>query len=79
VPLTPDDKRNETIKFSANWANMLANTIMSVGVFVPIFNLLYGILPNTAHPALVYGSTPVCFGAGCGIHLARKWLLRGLR
>ena len=56
MPLTPDDKRNESIKLSANWCNMLANTLMSVGVFVPIFNAIYGILPSTVYPALVYGS-----------------------
>ena len=79
MPLTTDEKRNESIKLSANWANMLANTIVSVGVFIPILNAVYGILPNALDPILVYGSAPICLAAGWGIHIAGQWLLRGLR
>ncbi|CCE08455.1 conserved hypothetical protein [Bradyrhizobium sp. STM 3843] len=79
MPLTPDDRRNERLKLLANWANTLATAIVSVGVFVPIGQEIYGFLPQSTDPTLVYISAPICFAAGLLLHLGAQWLLGGLR
>ena len=79
MPLTPDERHNERLKVLANWANTLATAIVSVGVFVPIGQEVYGFLPQNTDPTLVYVSAPICFGAGLLLHLGGQWVLGGLR
>jgi hypothetical protein len=79
MPLTPDERRNERLKLAANWANALATANVSIGAFVPIGQAVYGFLPQTTDPVLIYGSAPICFGAGLFLHLSGQWALGGLR
>ncbi|MGJ5022797.1 hypothetical protein [Bradyrhizobium oligotrophicum] len=79
MPLTPEERQNERLKLLANWANTLATAIVSVGVFVPIGQEIYGFLPQNTDPTLIYVSAPVCFTAGLILHLVGQWVLGGLR
>jgi hypothetical protein len=79
MPLTADERRNERLKLTANWANTLATAIITIGTFVPLAQYVYGILPANADPVMVYGSAMVCIGAGWLIHLLGQWILGGLR
>ena len=79
MPLTADERRNERLRLAANWANTLATAVVSVGVFVPIAQAVYGFLPQNTNPTLVYASAPICLGAGLLLHLAGQWVLGGLR
>ena len=79
MALTADERRNERLKLAANWANTLATAIVSIGAFVPIGQAIYGFLPQNTDPVLVYGSAPICFGAGLFLHLFGQWTLGGLR
>jgi hypothetical protein len=76
--VTPDERRNERLKLTANWANTIATAIMAAGTFVPAANFIYGILPQNTDLAVVYGSGVICIGAGILIHLWGQWIMGGL-
>jgi hypothetical protein len=76
--MTSEERRNESLKLVANWANTIATAIMTAGTFVPAAQFIYGILPQNANLTVVYGSGVICIGAGILIHLGGQWFLRGL-
>jgi hypothetical protein len=44
--MTSEERRNESLKLVANWANTIATAIMTAGTFVPAAQFIYGILPQ---------------------------------
>lgn len=56
----------------------MATAVLTVGTFVPLGQYVYGFLPQTTDPNLVYGSAVICIGAAFGIHLLGHWVLGDL-
>lgn len=68
--MTPEERNNEKLKLTASWLNGLAVAIFSVGVFAPIGQKVFGIIPAAVKPELIYGSVVVCVIMGPIIHWA---------
>jgi hypothetical protein len=77
--MTPDERRNERLKLTANWANTIGTAIITAGTFIPAAQFIYGVLPKETDLTMVYGSGVICIGTGILIHLAGQWILGGLR
>jgi hypothetical protein len=44
--MTPDERRNERLKLTANWANTIGTAIITAGTFIPAAQFIYGVLPK---------------------------------
>ncbi len=77
--MTEDERRNEHLKLVANWGNTLATGVITAGVFVPIAQEIFNILPPGTDFGLVAGIGIVCFTVGLCIHLVAHLFLGGLR
>ena len=77
--MTDEERRNEHMKLVANWCNTLATGVITAGVFVPIAQEIFNILPKDTDFGLVAGIGVVCFAVGLGIHIVAHLFLGALR
>jgi hypothetical protein len=77
--MTPDEIRNEKSKNTAVWLNQIATAVLTAGSFVPAFQAIFNILPQTADSGLVYGMAGICIVLAIAIHLVGRAILGGLR
>ena len=77
--MTPDDIRNEKFKHAAVWANQVATAVLTAGSFVPAFQAIFNILPQTTDSGLVYGMAGICIVLATAIHFLGRAILGGLR
>jgi hypothetical protein len=77
--VTAEERRNEHLKLVANWLNTLATGVMTAGVFVPVAQEIFNILPVGTDNGLVVGIGTVCFALAFGIHIVAHLFLGGLR
>jgi hypothetical protein len=77
--MTPDEKLNENRKLLANLLNAVANSVLTVGTFVPAAQFLFGFLPAGANEVLLYGTGLICIGTAVLIHLLGHLVLRSLQ
>jgi hypothetical protein len=69
---------NERLKITATWISNLGTAIFAVGGFGPIISFSYGVFPAIAIPTVV-GTSATCLGVAVIIHLASRWILKGLK
>jgi hypothetical protein len=65
--MTPDEIRNEKFEHAAVWSNQVATAVLTAGSFVPAFQAIFNILPQTADSGLVYGMAGICIGLAIAI------------
>ena len=58
--MTPDEIRNEKFKHAAVWSNQVATAVLTAGSFVPAFQAIFNILPQTADSGLLFGMAGIC-------------------
>ena len=77
--MTDDDKRNEHLKLVANLGNAVTAGLIAAGVFVPLAQEIFNILPKETDFGLVVGVGMVCFVLGLCIHIVSHLFLGWLR
>jgi hypothetical protein len=70
---------NEKRKNLAVWFNQVATAILTAGCFVPSFQAIFNILPQTTDSGLVYGFGVICIVLAIALHWLGRTLLGGLR
>lgn len=68
--MTSEDRRNEQRRLLANWFNTVAAAVISIGIFVPAGQEIFGFLPESTDPTLITGVIPICFAGSLFLHLA---------
>jgi len=77
--MTPDEIFNEKQKNLATWLNQVATAILTAGCFVPAFQAIFNIMPQTADSGLVYGFAVICIVIAVALHWVGRALLGTLR
>jgi len=77
--MTPDEIFNERLKLFGTWMNQVATALLAAGSFVPAFQAIFNILPQTADSGLVYGMAVICIVIAGAIHSVGRALLGTLR
>lgn len=70
--------REERIKLTANFANIIGAGFITTGTLGPLLTFLYSHLFDNTDPALIWVGGAICLLIGVSIHLAGYALLGGL-
>jgi hypothetical protein len=71
--------RNEGVKLFATFANTIAASVLTIGVFTPLGVMVYGTAEMKAEPFKILGSALICIGIAMLLHLTAQRILRNLQ